>query len=108
MKQYGYYIYHNSRFEESIPSLKLDGFITAKEAGVTTIIKWCGGETPEKLREQMVWEIVNVLEPCEQDTAMKYAKWAQEIRRLGEQRGDTLVEFGVIRERNGKLVAEAL
>lgn len=108
MKQYGYYIYHNSRFEKSIPSLKLDGFITAKEGGVTNIIKWCGGETPEKLREKMVWEITYVLEPCEQDTAMKFAKWAQEIHRLGKERGDALVEFGVIRERNGKLVAEAL
>lgn len=93
---YGYYIYHNEFKAKEIPSLQCDGFLTAKVGDTTTIVKWVGGPSIEKTKQDMAFEIGAILQDCDPETKQKFSEWGHTIYNMGKKRNDKLLEFGKI------------
>lgn len=94
---YGYYIYHNEFKAKEIPSLQCDGFLTAKVGDTTTIVKWVGGPSVEKTKQDMAFEIGAILQDCDPETKQKFSEWGHTIYHIVvEKQNSKLLEFGKI------------
>lgn len=93
---YGYYIYLNERHDKEIPSLRCDGFLTAKSGSTATILKWSGGESIEDTRKRLCSDIKYVMTTCTPEDLEKYEKWGTDIYNCSIENHKKLLEFGKI------------
>ena len=93
---YGYYIYLNKWKDEELPSLRCDGFLTAKSGDTTTILKWTGGESVEDTRERLCFDVKYIVTRCKPENLEKYKKWGMDIYNFSTRNCQNLLEFGKI------------
>lgn len=93
---YGYYIYLNTWKDKEVPSLRCDGFLTAKSGDITTILKWNGGDSVEDTKERLCFDIKYCLNIAKPENLEKYKKWGTDIYNFSTENYKNLLEFGKI------------